>query len=92
MSKPIRIDEYLETFVTGVIREAMNAASADQWRRRAEQFEAVGTPRCDQIAEACRNHAALWDGSWTDPRRVVCPICGTPTSPWSCSCGETRVA
>jgi hypothetical protein len=42
-------------------------------------------------------HRAYWSGKDWRPhpanRRagVVCPFCDTPTSPWTCSCGQTRV-
>lgn len=64
MSAPVLVGDYLERFVSDLLADAMANASATQWRRRADQFAAVGTASCDVIATACRNHAALLDGSW----------------------------
>jgi hypothetical protein len=33
--------------------------SASYWRKRAEDFRAVGTPECDEIAQACENRARM---------------------------------
>lgn len=46
-------------------------------------------------AQACRARAAVAlvqdeEHATPAPARIMCPICGTPTSPWSCSCGATR--
>jgi hypothetical protein len=51
--------------------------------------------RAAELALACRHKAALALGAFpdrdVDVEKIICPTCGTPTSPWSCSCGETRV-
>ena len=88
----IQLGDYIEHFRARVLQDALNEATASYWRRRAEDFAKVGTPECDAIAEACRNKAAvalLQDDR--GPAAVVCPSCGTVTSPWTCSCGETRL-
>lgn len=53
------LPEHLEHFRHRVLQDAIAEATAAYWTRRAEQFEAVGTPGCDEIARACRNHARL---------------------------------
>lgn len=73
---------YLDRFVSDLLTDAMNNASAAHWRQRAQEFEdarpRVGdypgraTPaqrrardaRLAEIAEACRNHASILDGTW----------------------------
>lgn len=53
MSAPVRVGEYLDTFIRCLVRDALREASADYWVRRAADFDKVGTPRCDEIARAC---------------------------------------
>ena len=53
--------EYLELFARRILTDAFNEASSEYWRKRAAQFDAVGNARCDETAQACRNHAALID-------------------------------
>ncbi|MCW2763610.1 MAG: hypothetical protein JWR85_3811 [Marmoricola sp.] len=53
------LDEYVRHFSTRVLQDALNEATAAYWMKRAEQFDAVGNARCDEIARACRNRAAL---------------------------------
>lgn len=84
------LDAYVEHFRYRVLQDALTEATAHYWRRRADQFAAVGNAACDEIAQACLNRAALSLGEDT-PDRLSCPACGTHTSPWSCSCGDTRV-
>jgi len=84
------LEDYVAHFRSRVLQDALSEATAAYWTRRAEQFEAVGNARCREIAQACRNRAALSLGSAT-PDHVMCQSCGTPTSPWTCSCGYTRL-
>ncbi len=53
------LTEYVEHFRGRVMQDALTEATAAYWTRRAEQFEAVGNERCDEIAQACRNRAAV---------------------------------
>lgn len=50
---------YVEHFRFRVLQDAMAEGTATYWRRRAEQFAAVGNGRCDDIAAACRNRATV---------------------------------
>ena len=50
---------HVEHFRARVLQDAIETATAAHWNRRAEQFAAVGNARCDEIALACRNHAAF---------------------------------
>lgn len=50
---------YVEHFRWRVLQDALAEATRDYWLRRADAFAAVGTPACDQIAQACRNRASL---------------------------------
>jgi hypothetical protein len=86
------LTEYLEHFRKRVLQDAFAEATSSYWLRRSRAFAAVGTPACDEIAQACRNAAkmALLQDE-RGPEDVICPTCDTPTSPWSCSCGETRI-
>jgi hypothetical protein len=46
------------------VQQAITEATADYWRRRAQDFEQIGNPRCAPIAENCRNHARLLAGEF----------------------------
>lgn len=59
MSTVADLVDHVDRFAELVVQDALNEATAVYWRRRAEQFAAVGTPRCDEIARACRNAATL---------------------------------
>ena len=41
------------------MQEAIETATAAYWNRRAEDFDKVRTPECDQVALACRNRARV---------------------------------
>lgn len=84
------LPEYVEHFRMCVLQDALHEATTVYWTKRATQFAGVGTARCDEIAQACRNRASLGLGVET-PHRLSCPACGTYISPWSCSCGQTRI-
>lgn len=63
MPSPIAVQEYLDQFANRLLQDALNEATKAYWLRRAEQFDAVGTAACREIATACRNRARLaWDG------------------------------
>jgi hypothetical protein len=55
-------------FQRRVLEDALNEACSAYWLRRAEDFTRVGTPECDEIAEACRHRAelALVGGAWPE--------------------------
>lgn len=87
------LTEYVEHFRVRVLQDALAEATASYWLRRSRQFAAVGNARCQEIAQACRNAArvALIQDVEVGPDPIICRVCGTPTSPWTCSCGATRV-
>lgn len=61
--------ENIEHFRWRVLQDALNEATADYWRRRAQDFRQVGTPACDEIAEACLNRARIAEiggAPWAD--------------------------
>lgn len=82
------LEDYVANFRRRVLQDALSEATAAYWTKRAEQFEAVGNARCDEIAIACRNRAKVALGG---EGIIVCPACGTSPSPWTCSCGQTSV-
>lgn len=51
--------EILETIARRCVIDMLLEAQESYWLRRAEDFAKVGTPRCDVVAEACRNKALL---------------------------------
>ena len=59
MSAPGALADNVAHFRRRVLQDALNEACADYWRRRAEDFEKVGTPECDEIAQACRHRAEV---------------------------------
>ena len=46
------------------VQQALLEATWAYWMRRGQSFAAVGTPRCDEIAQACRSHARLLSGEF----------------------------
>lgn len=56
---PTLIRDHVAHFTYRVLLDSLASATATYWEKRADQFEAVGTPECDQIATACRNAAAI---------------------------------
>lgn len=54
-----RLVEDVAHFRRRVLQDALNEACAWYWLRRADDFNVVGTPECDEIAQACRNRAAV---------------------------------
>lgn len=54
-----QVDAYLEHFQRRVLQDALTEATSAYWLRRAHTFDRVGTPACDEIAQACRNAARL---------------------------------
>lgn len=91
--RPGDLAAHVEHFRARVLQDALAEATASYWRRRAEQFAAVGNARCDETARACLAAAemALIQDVPEGPGSIICPTCGTPTSPWTCSCGQTRL-
>lgn len=61
-------EDTLERFARRIIADALAEGTAAYWRRRAKAFDRVGTTRCDQTAQACRNaaHLASWDRGGAD--------------------------
>ena len=85
------LPEYVEHFRSRVLADALQEATSAYWLRRARVFAEVGTEGCDEIAQACRNRAALSLAGDGIPDAVICHVCDTLTSPWTCSCGITRL-
>lgn len=55
MTTPEKLEQIARRFVIDLMLET----TSRYWLRRAADFAAVGTPACDEIAQACRNKAAL---------------------------------
>ena len=64
IAKLILRDAALEAIHLRAAQQTFLEASVLYWQRRAADFAAVGTPRCDAIAEACRSHARLLGGEF----------------------------
>lgn len=56
---PSPLDTHLANFHHRVLADALLEATSSYWLRRADTFDTVGTPACDDIALACRRHAEL---------------------------------
>lgn len=67
--------------------EIETARAAHKALDDAEYVARRDAHRAASEATSYRPHPANRRG----PAKVVCITCGTPTSPWSCSCGLTRV-
>lgn len=51
--------EQIDRLACLAIIDALLEGSAKYWMRRADDFAKVGTTKCDEIAQACRNKAEL---------------------------------
>lgn len=51
--------EQIDRMACLAILDALLQGSERYWLRRAADFATVGTPKCDEIAQACRNKASL---------------------------------
>lgn len=54
-----QLADYVANFCRRILADALLEATSAYWLRRAATFATVGNPRCDEVAEACRNHAEL---------------------------------
>jgi len=84
----------LEQLLQRWLEDVMTEAEPLYWLRRADELSRIGTEWGDEAAQACRSKAAFLQAERTGtllPPVVTCPTCNTPTSPWSCSCGQTRI-
>jgi hypothetical protein len=63
-----RLVEDVEHFRHRVLQDALSEATSSYWLKRATDFAAVGTPACDEIAQACRHRAelALIGSTWPE--------------------------
>ncbi|MCW2736102.1 hypothetical protein [Nocardioides sp.] len=52
---PEKIDRIAQLLIIDLLLQG----SARYWLKRADDFAAVGTPACDEIARACRNKAVM---------------------------------
>lgn len=63
---PEKIDRLAQLLIIDLLLES----SAKYWLKRADDFAAVGTPACDEIARACRAKAHLCreegSGEWSE--------------------------
>ena len=59
-------------FVKRLLLDCLSEQTAAYWNRRAEDFAAVGTPSCNEIARACRARAAVSD--FEDHRDIVAAV------------------
>lgn len=62
---------YAEHFRVRVLQDALAKALPAYWRRRADAFAAVGSAECDEVAVACRLHAALIEQNPVDFRDLI---------------------
>ena len=53
------LSEATQQFGVRLIQQVLTEAMPHYWLRRAQDFAGVGTAECDEIAEACREHAEL---------------------------------
>ena len=68
MSRTGALADYVEWFRLRCLQSALDEATSAHWLRRAEAFERVGTPECDEVAKACRHRAelSLIGGTWPE--------------------------
>ncbi|GAB3990079.1 hypothetical protein GCM10028771_06030 [Nocardioides marmoraquaticus] len=58
-TEPTPVRQSVAEFLVDVLHDAWVQGDRAFWLKRAEQFAEVGTPSCDEIAQACRNRADL---------------------------------
>jgi hypothetical protein len=51
--------EQIDRLACLMVIDALLEGSARYWLKRADDFAMVGTPKCDEIAQACRNKAVM---------------------------------
>jgi hypothetical protein len=68
-----RLVRDVDAFQRRVLEDALNEACSAYWLRRAEDFAKVGTPDCDEVAQACRHRAelSLVGGTWPEIADVL---------------------
>ena len=76
---PALLPTHLEHFRLRVLQHALLEATTSYWTRRAAQFDQVGNPACDEVAQACRHHATLLReyGLDAEANTVIDDIAGT---------------
>lgn len=62
-----RDPEPLKQILRRFLQQMLTEALPEYWERRSKTFAEVGTPECDEIALACRNHADLIRRYGPDP-------------------------
>lgn len=83
-------------------RRQAEAEDAAAWARMRETIHAAGKGDAADFAKVCErrgehDRAERIRQLWTERgigqpalSVIFCPLCHTHTSPWSCSCGQTR--
>jgi hypothetical protein len=66
------VGQTADHFMHRMLEQIMSEATRSYWLRRAQTFAAVGTPACREIAQACRNRAAV--AEFEDFREVVTQV------------------
>jgi hypothetical protein len=66
------VGQTADHFMQRMLEDCMAEATRSYWLRRARTFDGVGTPACREIAQACRNRAALAD--YEDFREIVAQV------------------
>jgi hypothetical protein len=56
---PTALVEEIEHFRRRLLVDCLLEATANYWRRRADDFRSVGTPECDEVAQACEHRARV---------------------------------
>lgn len=51
--------QMIDRLARGMLLDILLEAQESYWLRRSDTFAAVGTPDCDEIANACRAKASL---------------------------------
>jgi len=73
-----RLVDDIEHFRRRLLRECLDEAASAYWLRRAQDFDKVGTPACDEVALACRRRAelSLIGGTWPELEDVLSEVDG----------------
>lgn len=61
-----RVEIDLEQAQRRMLQHILEQAMVGYWERRSHGFADVGTPQCDEIAQACANHAEALRRGWVD--------------------------
>jgi hypothetical protein len=81
------VGQTADHFMHRMLEQIMSEATRSYWLRRARTFDEVGTTACREIAQACRNRAAV--AEFEDFREVVAQVVNEVSEDFLATTGST---